>query len=354
MSEITEMYIARYGEPLAGEPLACAFKHRQFREEVHVELQTDDHGRAWLGELPGIESFNVKEPAGREQRWPTTHGECLWPVNLHARAGDTLRVPFVFDGAEPLRQVSLLEVRRGQFVRDWHDALGLEGGFLEIRNLPAGDYSLYLKPAGQAIPVAITQGEELDGFIMSARRALERPRLAPLQITVVEPGAEAVEIHVANVTPLTRVHVFATRYLPAYDVFAKLGFSGAPGLQDQTWQPTRTFYESGRDIGDEYRYIIDRQLAKKFPGNMLERPGLLLNPWALRTTEAQTESLAGGGQYIGAPAATAAPVAPPPAEAPAKPEPPEGYASLDFLKEPAVVILNLVPDKDGHIRIPRA
>jgi hypothetical protein len=342
------------GEPLAGEPLACAFKHRQFREEVRVDMQTDAQGRAWLGELPGIESFHVKEPAGREQRWATARGACLWPLDLHARAGDTLRVPYIFDGPEPLQQVSLLEVRRGQFVRDWHEALGLEGGFLEIRNLPSGDYSLYLKPAGQAIPIAVTQGEELDGFVMSARRALERPRLAPLQITAVEPAAETVDIRVANVTPLTRVHVFATRYLPAYDVFAKLGFSGAPGLQAQTWRPTRTFYESGRDIGDEHRYIIDRQSARKFPGNMLERPGVLLNPWALRTTEAQTESLAEGRGYGGASAASAATAAPPAAHAPAAAEPPEGYASLDFLKQPAVVILNLVPDKDGRIRIPRA
>ncbi len=342
------------GEPLAGEPLACVFKHRQFREEVQVELQTDAQGRAWLGELPGIESFRVKEPAGREQHWSTARGACLWPVDLHARAGDTLRVPLTFDGADPLRQVSLLEVRRGQFVRDWHEALGLAGGFLEIRNLPAGDYSLFLKPARQAIPIVITQGEERDGFILSARRALERPRLAPLQITAVEAAAEAVDIHVANVTPLTRVHVFATRYLPAYDVFAKLGFSGAPGLQAQTWRPTRTFYESGRDLGDEYRYVMDRQFAKKFPGNLLERPGLLLNPWALRTTEAQTESLVAGAEYIGAPAASAASAVPASAKAPAKAEPPEGYASLDFLKEPAVVLLNLVPDKDGHIRIPRA
>ena len=33
---------------------------------------------------------------------------------------------------------------------------------------------------------------------------------------------------------------------------------------------------SGRDIGEEYRYIIERRASKKFPGNMLTRPGLIL------------------------------------------------------------------------------
>jgi hypothetical protein len=359
------------GEPLPGEPLACAFKHRQFRDEVHADLKTDDQGRAWLGELEGIEWFRVKEPAGREQKWFTSRGACAYPAELHGRAGETLRLPVVFDGPDPLKEVSLLEVRGlgtageappaalpievggGQFVKDWHEALAVEGGFLELRNLPAGDYSLYLKPEALAIAVALTAGQDRDGFILSERRALERPRLAPLQVAAVELGAEAVEIRVANSTAFTRVHVFATRYLPAYDVFAKLGFTGNPGLQQQMWRPARTFYESGRDIGDEYRYILDRQSARKFPGNMLERPGLLLNPWALRDTETQAEALAGGANYAGAPA-TMQRVALTPVESPAlAAEAPEGYASLDFLKQPAVVLLNLVPDKEGRIRIPR-
>jgi len=341
------------GEPLPSEPLACFLKHNQFRDEVHVELQTDADGRAWLGDLPGIDWFRVKDPAGTEHKWFTAHGACAWPATLHGRVAETLRVPLVFDGPQPLNQVSLLEVRGGHFVRNWHDALGVEGGFLELRDLPAGDYSLYLKTEEREIPVAITQGEERNGFILSDHRALQRAQLAPLQISAVEVGAEAVEIHLANVTPFTRVHLFATRYLPAYDVFAKLGFSGAPGLQEQSWRASRTFYESGRDIGDEYRYILDRQSAPKFPGNMLERPGLLLNPWALRETETQSESLAEGRPYAPAvqPPATAASLAS--LAAPSSAEPPEGYASLDFLKQPSVVLWNLVPDKEGLIRIPR-
>ncbi len=342
------------GEPLAGEPLACAFKHRQFRDEVQTGLKTDEQGRAWLGQLEGIEWLRVKEPAGREQKWFTARGACARPAELHGRAGETLRVPVVSEGLDPLKEASLLEVRRGQFVKDWHEALAIAGGFLELRNLPAGDYSLRLKPEAGEIAVAVTQGEDRDGFILSERRALERPRLEPLQVASVETGAEAVEIRLANSTPFTRVHVFATRYLPAYDVFAKLGFGGASPLQQQVWRPSRTFYESGRDIGDEYRYILDRQSARKFAGTMLDAPGLLLNPWALRDTETQAEVLAGGGAYAGASAPMAQTAAAAAQAGEAAGEPPEGYASLDFLKQPAVVLLNLVPDKEGRIRIPMA
>ena len=342
------------GEPRPGEPLACAFKHAWFRDEVEATLQTDDQGRAWLGELAGIERFRVKEPAGSEHTWVASHGACAYPAALQGRAGETLRVPLVFEGTDPLQGTSLLEVRRGQFIRDWHHALTLQDGFIELRNLPAGDYSLHLKPEDREIAVRITQGEDIDGFTFSPRRALARPRLAPLQVRSVQMGPDTVDIHLAHATPFTRVHVLASRYLPAYDVFAKLGFTGAPALLEQRWRPAQTFYESGRDIGDEYRYILDRQAAPRFPGNMLERPGLLLNPWALRDTDTEAEVLARGGEYARKLATLPQADAPPPASLALASEPPEGYASLDFLQQPTVALLNLVPDPDGRLRIPRA
>ncbi len=343
------------GEPLPGEPLVCFFKHRCFRHEVHAELKTDAQGRALLGALVGIEGFRIKAAADTELRWSPSRNACAYPAALHGKAGETLRVPIVWDAADALSEVSLLETRRGQFVKDWRSALAAADGFVELRGLPAGDYSLALKTEGREIEVRVTQGESRDGYAVSGRRALELPRLAPLNVTAVTRTAESVEIRLAHVTPFSRVHLFATRYLPAYDLFARLGYSGMPGLLSQPWQPSRTFYESGRDIGDEYRYIIDRQQAVKYPGNMLERPGLLLNPWAVRATEAQSETLAEGRAYAGRAAGLAQAGA---GAAAASMEMasvlPEGYVSLDFLKQPAVTLLNLVPDKEGKVIVPRA
>ncbi len=340
------------GEPRPGEPLFCTFKHRCFRDEVRVELKTDERGRSWLGSLAGLEWFRVKEPAGTEHQWPVVQDACTYTGALHGKAGEVLRLA-VASGATAA-EASLLEVRHGQFVKDWAGALAVADGFLELRALPAGDYSLFLKNENRELTVRVTQGDERDGFVFSARRALERPRLAPLQVAAVTAGADAVEIQLANATPFARVHVLATRYLPAYDAFARLGFSGAPGLRQQPWQVAQTFYESGRDIGDEYRYILDRKVATKFPGNLLERPGLLLNPWALRSTEAELEQLAAATSYAGHAAGIGGASGVTSAAAAAGGEPPEGYAALDFLKQPAVVLLNLRADKEGRVKLPRA
>jgi hypothetical protein len=344
----------RNGEPLAGEPLACFFKHRCFRDEVHAVLKTDAQGRASLGALAGIARFRAQASSGPELSWSPARDACDYPESLHGKAGETLRVPIVWEGADPASEASLLETRRGQFVKDWRGALAAKGGFLELSGLPAGEYSLYLAPEARRIAVRVTAGEVRDGFAVSARRALEVPKLAPLNVVSVTPGKESVEILLANATPFCRIHLFATRFLPEYDLFGKLGRSGAPDLLAQPWLAARAFYESGRDIGDEYRYILDRQQAAKYPGNMLERPGLLLNPWALRATEAEAERLAEGNEFqqqsaalpaaarkaFGGAAGAAAGAA-------------EGYASVDFLKQPAVALLNLVPDKAGKITVPR-
>ena len=57
-------------------------------------------------------------------------------------------------------------------------------------------------------------------------------------------------------------------------------------------------YIAGRNIGDEYRYILDRKYAKKYPGSMLERPSLLLNPWATTPTATAFDEGAGGGGFF--------------------------------------------------------
>ena len=342
------------GEPRPGEPLLCWFKHRFFRKDKILELKTDDQGRVDLGALPDIERFRVRDPFGAEHTWTPATDACTFPDELHGRTGEVLRVPALHGRTTEPTAVSLLEKRQGQFVKDWCDAIGFADGFIELKGLPAGDYSLFLKPLGRDIAVRVTQGEERDGFILSERRALERPRLSPLQIVAVTAGVDAVEIRLANATPFTRVHLLATRYLPAYDLFARLGATGRPGLLQQPWLPARTFYESGRDIGDEYRYILDRQAATKYPGNMLERPGLLLNPWAVRDTEAAPEELAEQSQYARRSAAASEAELADYGGIWSSGSPQEGYANLDFLQQPAVTLWNRTPDQDGVVRVPRA
>ena len=94
---------------------------------------------------------------------------------------------------------------------------------------------------------------------------LELKDTAPLHITGVTTDKDGVAIKLANATPFTRVHVAATRFLP--------GKGTSPGSADSSasaWPAARrpgnpNLFSAGRQIGDEYRYILERRYGKLFP-----------------------------------------------------------------------------------------
>ncbi|HIL70227.1 MAG TPA: hypothetical protein EYG38_10310 [Verrucomicrobia bacterium] len=112
-------------------------------------------------------------------------------------------------------------------------------------------------------------------------------------------------------------------------------------------------YLEGRNLGDELRYILDRRSALKFPGNMLHRPELLLNPWAIRQTDAEDlRSIAGDdwsaeSEDLGRklPRLTSSAIG-------SKPINQGAFSNLDFLATAAEVYLNLIPDEKGRLEIP--
>jgi hypothetical protein len=162
-----------------------------------------------------------------------------------------------------------------------------------------------------------------------------------------------VTVHITNASKFTRVHVIATRFVPAYRAFDILG--QIRGVEPMLYgiPHAESVFLSGRNIGDEYRYIIDRRAAKKYPGNMLERPQLLLNPWAIRTTQTSVQEAQSGDDFarFGGEAAPA-PQAPM-ADGRIAPTQNADFSDLDFLAHTSAVLANLTPDKDGAIKIPR-
>ena len=345
-------YLGKTGEPRSGRPIQFRFKHRDFRDEIHRPLQTDATGRVRLGALEDIVWLIAQGPDGVERRWDLTEDKHTFANVIQGESGRTVRVPYLGDKAQPDRsELSLLEMRGGTFFEDRFNALGLEPGFVTLNGLPPGDYSLKLKPSGRTILVRLTEGVRESGHVVSAYRHLEANDQQPLQIVVVEPGADAITVRLGNHSPFSRVHIVATCYMPSYSLFDDMNQVPFPGPTMRTVPGIPSVYVSGRNIGDEYRYILDRKYAKKYPGNMLDRPGLLVSPWAIRGTETgQQEAAAGEPPQA----------APPPAEAAeqgAKGEAADAaglgdYANLDFLMGDPAVFLNLEPDENGVVTVP--
>jgi hypothetical protein len=342
--------LGKNGEGRTGRPMQFEFKHRLFKRSVHQNLQSDENGRCLLGSLTDIEWFKVRN-GSRELTWHPLRSTSSIPRVLQGKAGEDILLPLMLEG-DAASQLSLVEQRSGRYIRLHNQALAYKEGLLRISDLPAGDYELTIKPLLTRIPIRLTAGEVMGGQVVSGTRSLERSPEAPLYVKRVEVAKDAVRIQLGNADPFTRVHVYAVRYQPDHRIYPQLNFHGTPAPIQVMRRSPLSFYASGRNIGDEYRYILERRNQPKYPGNMLERPGLLLNPWAIRKTDAGVEELALDEALESMAEAF---------DAAAKREA-AGYGgsvaggsfpNLDFLRTPAIELSNLAADEEGLITIKR-
>lgn len=345
--------LGKTGEPKADRPVQVSLKHRDFREPAQVSLQSNRQGRVLLGELSGISAVTVTSPEGVTHTWNLLTDRHSYHQSLHAKVGQPITIPYLGRLEKPARgEISLIELRDGTFVADRFAELSIADGFLKIEGLERGDYDLLFKENGVRIALRVGAGEVRDGYVLGETRQLEVRGAKPLFIEQIEAGKDAISVKLQNSTKFARVHLFATRYEPAYSAYALLGRAADPEPYVLRASKADSLYAAGRNIGDEYRYILDRKQALKFPGNTLERPSLLLNPWAIRKTEnTKQEAQAGeefekldkeGGGSTNRPSLT-----PPP--------PPKlgDFADLDFLAASSAVLLNLMPDDKGIVTIDR-
>jgi hypothetical protein len=358
--------LGKTGEPRAHRPVTVQLTHRWTRMHIDVELATDANGRCELGDLPGASQITVTL-GDHTQTWNLLDPDR--PTTIHARSieapppsrGVVIALPPSRDGNEVLRQLSLVELRDNVPVRHPRAHIEATSGALVIRDLPPGDYALRAPGIAATIRVA-EAGPEIAGSVVTPSAIIELTRPTPVILDVVLGAATTsggatsagttddmllVRVHAAS--PRTRVHLIATRFLAA----PVAPFARGQSVHYRFDRPAGASYVSGRELGDEYRYVLERRHAKRFPSVLADKPSLLLNPWSRRSTSTAVQAAASGRAFAAAPAPSAAPGYYGAAVAGAAPRDEDAYVGYDFLPAPPVVIANLVP-QDGVVRVPLA
>ena len=343
-------FFGRNAEPIDGQNLNVTFNHQFFKNQRKTTLKTTQRGSLDLGNLNGIASLTVQVPSGKSRKWILRNDRRDQVDEVTLSKNQKLTVPFV--GSLNRREVALYSLRSGGCLSDEFFRLKLVEGYL-VATLDPGDYRLILKTSGQSIKFLVGGGQVSEGYLFNSARMLELPARKASHLKPVKVNDKTLEIDVTGLDPLTRVHVIATRFLPENDPFAALGGSQRVGLRTGMARFLPSLYISGRNLGDELRYILERRYAQKFSGNMLSRPEILLNAWAVRETESAGELLRAGDKFDRTPVPAAAPVAGQKLAENGKKALATSISSssYEFLGRDPVVIPNLIPNKNGRISI---
>ena len=351
------------GEPLPSRALRIAFRHVAFSRVREVTLQADAHGVIELGRLPDIAALEFG--FGGHYAFDLAAAATLpLPESLSAAADEKFELPLrdLFAGEWPgaakmACRLSLLEMNAdGQVVADRLSACTYADGVLTIAGLGPGDYLLTLRDRGAAcrlyVADAPVKSAGAAGVLASGGRSLtDTGAPALLRIAAAGRGADgALAVRLANATPETRVHVFASR------MFASGRLDWSPDRRPVvvgTWGGRSSDYVSGRDLGERLRYILDRREQPRRIGNMLFKPSLLLAPWSTAETETQDIKLKAGEDWdeVSPAALDEAGERSSGSRAYGGMAPRDDYVSLDFLPEAAQVVANARPGADGRLAV---
>eukprot|EP01083_Nonionella_stella_P073566 199050_1 len=352
--------LGKSGEPRPGAAAALTFDHTYVRSGTlpRVILETDQSGRIRLGKLKNVERLHFHVEGGtRTITWNLSDGStCTQEKRMHFRTGELIRVPLSKWDDDDVT-LSLFD---RNYASDFSEKIVVQNGFIEIVDLDAGDYVLIDLRNNFPIELSVSDGKNLGSdYISDKSRLLQVRPDPPVNIVSVEASQqEGCRIQLANFTSAARVHVLATHFAPpARALVSSLGELGQPGAELATVNVSapRSEYLRQRVISEEYRYILERRQAKKFIGNMLQRPGLLLEPWSHSTTSTETQHAKKGGAYgrqaMGGGGAFGSAAPGGWGNAGAAPDISDfnQWSNLDFLRGQSTLLANLKPDSDTGV-----
>ena len=339
------------GESRKAQAVQVKLKHRLFTDTVTANLQSDAKGQIVLGELKDIARIDVALNGRNQRTWYLQNSEQTTYDSINTSTEQAIQIPFDTGLSEV--SFALTEIRGGSYFKDESEKITLADGLISIAPLQPGDYELLNQWNGQRQRIRVTKGDQKGTYVAGKWRMLEMRHQQPLHIKDVEVAESKVRIKLGGSSESSRVHVIATRYQPRFDPF--LQFVSVGDIEPIVLRKSISLsgYVAGRSIGEEYQYILERQLAEKYPGNMLNRPSLLLNPWELRTTDNDLQ-IAQDGEVFRRGAASKPGGASRSKKRAAGAATNTDFANLDFLADGSVVLENLAADENGEIEIDAA
>lgn len=277
------LVLGRNGEPIAGTSLNLAVKHLDFRNPIQFWLATNAQGVAELGELRDVDTITLWAEGVRTTEWSLRDWHRIWPRTMVCTSSESIELPL---GEDTLAksQLSLFELRQGRPQSARHDKLQIVDGALRISELEPGLYLLQDHAGHQATQLYVSSGRRQGDFIVDENRITHAAH--PVKLIIRNAGVEddQLVIRLDGTDEATRVHVLAAPFFFEQPPAEQLHLPSPPRIS-RSIATSRNRYVDSLRLDEEYSYILRRQGLKKFVGNMLPQPTLLIHPWELSVTD---------------------------------------------------------------------
>jgi len=277
----------------------------RYAGDQSMTLTTDDKGVIVLGPCTDYRHISVGDLSFPLEGAAISN--LLSSEVLHLKSGQSLQVAVntyeVPNDRFEHTHAALLSVNPdhdGVVLTDFFHLLKYEKGMLTVpRGLMPGTYRLRMKRTNREISIVVQQAlQSHSGFLFGADHILEKsPFSTPLQIAGVEDDNELVKVQLTNSTSSTRVHLFTAEYVPEYDVRDLLKAVPQPSISRISLGMAKKAQYVSRELSEEQRYVLDRRYEPARQGNTLTPPSLLLNPWAVDSTNTGRKDASGGSGY---------------------------------------------------------
>ncbi|WP_146518142.1 hypothetical protein [Stieleria varia] len=342
--------LGRTGEPIPGAAVSVALTTEARNQNVDAMLQSDEQGKVRLGKLDGVTAIRYGVVGAMNHQQELKMNQVVWPSTIHLVAGDSLRLPLAEPITQPQDRFRLLELREQSYHSDRSDQLRAEDGLLSADKLPAGDYLLMDRDTNRRVSVVVVDGIAYGNVVAGRVRHRELSPAQPFSIKSIQRGAEEITVQLSGDFANVRVHLIGSRYFDSVSPLDELNLRQSP-LSGRGVSLPRCGYVSDLRLGDEYRYVLRRRYADKYPGVMLPQVSVLLNPWETEETSNASQSARRGDAP---PPSAAAPMAD--AMMREMSEKRDGSqvtsSDFDFQADAGTIMGNLRPDANGMVKFP--
>merc|ERR1719447_959039 len=233
-----------------------------------------------LGNVRRVISRPRSKAVYKEQTWNVLCDRVNVPPVICAQVGDAIYIPWISSPANPPR----VRIYDNVFANGYHEKVKFRRGYIQVTDLPAGDYICYIRDSQAAdVSLHVEEGKTLklsgNEFVQGRTKSLELSEAVPLQICAVKgnrPGGYTLALDGINEN--TRVHMFATTHIPRYTAFSLLA---APNTHPEVngYVSQSCSYGAASSIAAELNYVRMRKTPTQVP-NMMTVPSVVGGRWA--------------------------------------------------------------------------